>query len=223
MPPAPLESAPLPACLPPVGPARGGRRPGAPCVLRQLDVCSAAAMTECFVRAIERYAERHRIDIVTFRRGERKGQVHAEAPRLLTSADFVAMPPLFEDCALKSALFTLFTRKYKSECSVELHPDSGGLLSKPGLPASNRGIVLDRPNLRRKLNVFLCVCCAILPILSYFVSSPHRIIERRFSISGGVGKQPHHLIRVAIDPGPAIRIQPILNVLFRHCLFYRPS
>ena len=135
------------------------------------------------------------------------------------ASGFFAMPPLFKDCALKSALFI---GKYKSKCSVELDPHSGVFLSKTGLPASNGGVILDRPNLRRKLNVFLCVCCVILPIFPYFVSSSHRIIEGRFSISGGVGKQRNHLVRVAIDPGTTILIQPILNVPFRHCLFHPP-
>ena len=123
------------------------------------------------------------------------------------------MPPLLEDCALNSAFIK---KEHEPEDSVELNPRTGGLLRKASLPASNGGVVLDRPHLRRKLNVFLCVCCATLPILPNFVSPSHRINEGRFSINGGVGKQRHHLIRVAIDPGPAIFIQPILNFLFRH-------
>ena len=113
------------------------------------------------------------------------------------------MPPLFQSCALNGALLN---QKYESKCSVELNPFSGALSSKASLPAGNRGVVLDRPNLRRKLNVFLCICCAILPILPYVVSPSHRIIEGRLSISGGGGKQRYQLVRVAIDPGTAILI-----------------
>ena len=135
------------------------------------------------------------------------------------ASGFSAMPPLFEDSAQKTALFIL---KHKPEYSVKLDAYPGGFFSKTSLPAGNRDITLDCPNLRRKLNVFLCVCCSMLPIFPYCAPSSHRVFEGRFSISGGVGKQRHHQVRVAIDPGAAILIQPVLNVLFRHCLFHPP-
>ena len=69
-----------------------------------------------------------------------------------------------------------------------------------GLPAGNRRIVPDRPDLRPKLDVLLCVRCVVLPVFPYFLSSSHRIVEGRFPISGGVRKQRHRPVWVAIDP-----------------------
>ena len=105
------------------------------------------------------------------------------------------MPPLFEFFALKGAVFAC---EHEPERSVEFDALSRSPSGEARLPAGNRGIAGERPDLRGKLDVLLGVGCAP-PVLANRASSLHRVVEGRFTIGGGVGKQRHHPVGVAVE------------------------
>ena len=124
-----------------------------------------------------------------------------------------------EDRALKGALFTW---KHRPERSVELDPRSRGLSRKAGCqPAIAVSFVTaqtcDANSTSSWAVAALFYQCSRIACRPLIGSS-----EGVFPIGSGVGKQRRGPIWGAIDPGAAILIEPVLNVLIRRRLFPPP-